>query len=175
MRHFNKALLIGSLALTCLPAWAGHGRPAYEYAKVVDARPVYATVRYPVDEEVCWDELVWRREPAVHSATPTILGAIIGSVVGHELGHGHHKDVTTVAGAALGGSIGYDVSRQRHPDSYYTETQRRCEIQRGWRTEETISAWDVSYRYHGEIYTTRMREAPGDRIRVLVQVQPLGR
>jgi uncharacterized protein YcfJ len=175
MRHLNKALLIGSLALTSLPACAGHRESAYEYAKVVDARPVYATVRYPVDEEVCWDELAWRREPAVHSATPTILGAIIGGVVGHGLGHGHHRGATTVAGVALGSSIGYDISQQRHPDSYYTETQKRCEIQRSWRTEETISGWDVTYRYHGEIYQTRMHEEPGDRIRVLVQVQPVRR
>ncbi len=175
MNYLNRILLTGTLALICLPAWARHDDAGYDFAKVLDARPVYATVRYPVDEEVCWDELAWRREPAAHSATPTILGAIIGGVVGHQFGSGRGRGVMTVAGAALGGSIGNDVSRQRHPDSYYTETQQRCEIQRSWRTEERISGWDVTYKYRGEIYQTRMREEPGDRIRVRVHVEPVVR
>jgi len=168
-------MLAGALTLTCLPAWAGRTGPGYDYAKVLDAQPVYATIRYPVEEEVCWDELVWRREPSAYSATPTILGAIIGGVFGHELGSGRGKGPLTVAGAALGGSIGHDISQKRHPDGYYTETQKRCEIQKSWRTEERISGWDVTYKYHGEIYQTRMREQPGDHIRIRVHVEPIGR
>jgi uncharacterized protein YcfJ len=170
MKRLNKVLLTASLALTCLPAWAGHKEPGYDYAKVVAANPVYETVRYPVDEQVCWEEQAWRQQP--HSAVPTILGAIVGGVVCHQFGGGHGKTALTVAGAAIGGSIGHKVSHNHNPGGQYPVVQNRCEIQRSWRTEERISAWDVTYKYRGNIYHTRMLEEPGRKIRVRVRVEP---
>jgi uncharacterized protein YcfJ len=37
-----------------------------------------------------------------------------------------------------------------------------------------VVAWDVTYKYRGQIYHTRMRDEPGDRIQLRVQVDPLG-
>jgi len=170
MKSLNKVLLTASLALTCLPAWAGHKEPGYDYAKVVAANPVYETVRYPVDEQVCWEEQAWSQRP--HSAAPIILGAIAGGVVGHQFGGGHGKTALTVAGAAIGGTIGHQVAHHNNPGEPYPVTQNRCEIQRNWRTEERISAWDVTYKYRGEIYYTRMLEEPGRKIRIRVHVAP---
>lgn len=170
MKSLNKVLLTASLALTCLPAWAGHKEPGYDYAKVVSATPVYETVRHPVDEQVCWEEQVWRPEP--HSVAPTVLGAIVGGVVGHQFGGGHGKTALTVAGAVIGGSIGHQVSHRDNPGGQYPVAQTRCEIQRNWRTEERLAAWDVTYKYRGSIYYTRMLEEPGRKIRVRVQVEP---
>ncbi len=171
MKRLNKVLLTAGLALTCLPAWAGHKEPGYDYAKVVAANPVYETVRYPVDEQVCWEERAWRQQS--HSAVPTILGAIVGGVVGHQFGGGHGKTALTVAGAAIGGSIGHQAAHNHNPGGQYPVVQNRCEIQRSWRTEERISAWDVTYNYHGNIYHARMLEEPGRKIRVRVQVEPV--
>ena len=72
MKRLTKVLLIGSLLLMCLPAWAAHSENGT--AKVVEAIPVYTKDRYPVDERVCWDEQTWRRDPVRHSPTPSIIG-----------------------------------------------------------------------------------------------------
>lgn len=174
MRRMNKVLVLTCLSMTVAPAMAGHPGNKAEWAKVVDARPVYETVQYPVEEQVCWDEQVWRRESRARSATPVIVGSIIGGVIGNQFGGGNGQVALTAAGAVLGGSIGADVSRSRNPDGYYAVTERRCEVETDWRTEQRVVAWDVTYKYRGEIYRTRMQNQPGDRIRVRVQVDPLG-
>ena len=170
MKRLNRVLLTASLALICLPAWAGHREHGYDYAKVVSANPVFETVRYPVDEQVCWEEKAWRHQP--HEVAPTVLGAIVGGVVGHQFGGGHGKTALTVAGAAIGGTIGHRVAHRYGPAGPYPVVQTRCEIQRNWRTEEHIAAWDVAYKYHGALYHTRMLEEPGRKIWVRVHAQP---
>jgi uncharacterized protein YcfJ len=170
MKRLNKVLLTASLALTCLPAWAGHKDHGYDRARVVSAIPVYEMVRYPVDEQVCWEEQVWRPQP--HTVAPTILGAIVGGVVGHQFGGGSGKTALTVAGAAVGGTIGYKVAEHHSSGGPYSAAHTRCEIQRNWRTEERIAAWDVAYRYRGQIYHTRTLEEPGKKIRVRVHAEP---
>ena len=170
MKSLNKVLLSTSLTLICLPAWAGHKEPGYDNARVVSASPVYETVRYPVDEQVCWEEQVWRHQP--HEVAPTVLGAIVGGVVGHQFGGGHGKTALTIAGAAIGGTIGHRVAHRHGRGGPYPVVQNRCEIQRNWRTEERIAAWDVGYKYRGTIYHTRMLEQPGRKIRVRVHAEP---
>jgi uncharacterized protein YcfJ len=170
MKRLNKVLLSASLIVTCLPAWAGHKDSGYDHARVVSAIPVYEMVRYPVDEQVCWEEQVWRPQP--HTVAPTILGAIVGGVVGHQFGGGSGKTALTVAGAAVGGTIGYKVAEHHSSGGPYSAAHTRCEIQRNWRTEERIAAWDVAYRYRGQIYHTRTLEEPGKKIRVRVHAEP---
>jgi len=166
MKRLNRVLLTASLAMTCLPACAGHKGPGYDYAKVVAANPVYETMRYPVDEQVCWEERAWIQQP--HSVAPIVLGAIVGGVVGHQFGGGHGKTALTVAGAAIGGTIGHKAAHRHDVGAPYPVAQTRCEIRRNWRMEERISAWDVTYKYRGVIYYTRMLEEPGRKIRVRV-------
>lgn len=169
MKRLNKVLLTASLALICIPAWAGHKGPGTVKARVVSAIPVYETVRYPVDEQVCWQERVWQERAwrkQHHSAAPVILGAVIGGVVGNQFGGGHGRTALTVAGVAIGGTVGHRVSSHNNPYRQYPYSSTRCEIQRHWRTEQRISAWDVMYRYHGRIYHTRTLDEPGRKIRV---------
>jgi uncharacterized protein YcfJ len=170
MKCRNTVLLAASLALFCTSAWAGHPHAGYDKAKVVHATPVYEMVRYPVDEQVCWDQHVWRqRHP---TAVPTVVGTIIGGVVGHQFGHGDGRAVATVAGAAIGGAIGHQVGKDNYRRGTYPVTRTQCEVQRNWRTEQHITGWDVAYRYHGQVYQTRMPEKPGKHILVRVNVAP---
>jgi uncharacterized protein YcfJ len=125
MNRLNTVLLTASLVLVCLPACAGHKPIGYDKARVVRAEPIYETVRYPVDEQVCWEEQVWAAR-----------------------GHRRHG--------------GYPVIRTR------------CEIQRNWRIEQRVAAWDVTYRYRGAIYATRSLERPGKHIRVRVDMALVG-
>lgn len=163
MKRLSKVLLTACLALTCLPACAGHKDRGYVKARVISASPIYETVRYPVDERVCWVEQNQRRPH--RSAVPIVLGGVVGGVVGNQFGDGRGQIASTVAGVAIGGAIGYSASH-----SYRTTRPRarheRCEIQRHWRTESRLAGWDVTYRHHGTIYHTRTREEPGNKIRV---------
>jgi uncharacterized protein YcfJ len=164
MKNFTRVLISAGLVVICLPACAGHKGHSHEYARVVAAKPVYETVRFPVDEEVCWVEQGWRGPR--HSAAPVIAGAVLGGVVGNSLAHGHGKAVSTLAGAAVGGAIAYGVTDHSRHRGYRPAARTRCEIQRSWRTETRIAAWDVTYRYHGDYFHIRTREEPGKKIRV---------
>jgi uncharacterized protein YcfJ len=116
MKRMNALLISSCLVVAATPAMAAHPRANSECAKVLHAQPVYETVRYPVNQEVCWNEEVYRRQP--RSATPVIIGSIIGGVIGNQFGGGHGNNVLTAAGAVLGGSIGADQARRRNPDGY---------------------------------------------------------
>lgn len=174
MKRLNIMMICGCLTWAASPTMASHDDGGYDWAKVVDARPVYQSVRYPVDQQVCWDEQVWHREPRAGSATPVILGTIIGGIIGNQFGDGSGQVAMTAAGAMLGGAIANDASQRRYPDAYYPANETRCRVETDWHSEDRVVAWDVAYKYHGEIYQTRMREHPGKRIRVRVQVDPLG-
>lgn len=174
MKPRNKTLIAACLAMSFTPAMAAHGGAGLAWAKVVDAQPVYEIVRQPVREERCWDEEVWHREPSRPSATSVIVGSIIGGVIGNQFGGGSGNTALTAAGAVLGGSIAADASRRRNPEGYYAVTETQCAVETNWRTEERIVAWDVRYKYRGDIYETRMKQRPGKRIQVRVDVQPLG-
>lgn len=173
MKTLSTLITLTFLVLAMTPAMAEHSGDKVAWAKVLDAQPVFQTLRYPVEEEICWDEQVWHREPARRSATPVILGSIIGGVIGNQFGGGSGNVALTAAGAALGGSIAADASHQRNPDGYYAVTERRCTIETDWRNEQRVVAWDVTYRYKGEVYQTRLKDEPGDRIRVRVAVEPV--
>jgi len=164
------ALCIGLLAAAPLAAQAGD---AYTWARVLDAQPVYQQVRIPERENVCWDEQVYRKVPERRSAAPAILGAILGGVIGHQVGDGRGRDIATVAGAALGASVATQEQYRRYPERYYSTTEQRCETRTSWRHEDRVVAWDVDYEIYGEVHQARLREQPGDRIRVRVGVQPV--
>jgi len=127
------------------------------------------------------------------SRTPDILGAVIGAAVGNHVGMkgtSSGRKVATVAGAILGGSIGRD-SRKRyerktaqnhahyndHYESDYStvryKTVRNCETTYETRYKNKVVGYDVDYRYRGQIYSTRMNERPGDRLKVRVKVTPI--
>lgn len=174
-----SALAVMAAVLASAPALADpkHGRygkhDRYDWARVVDARPITETVRIPVDRDVCWDERVTRRVPERRSPVPAIIGGVVGGVIGHQFGSGRGNDAATAAGAALGTAIAVDQQARRYPPRYYDTTVQRCSVEREWVTEERVVAWDVAYRYHGDVYHTRMREEPGDSVRVRVDVHPV--
>lgn len=172
MKKLIAAIAIASLSAT--GAWAGHkGHGNAQFAKVVDVEPLYKTVvrHEPVRE--CYVETVYRSDERRRSATGTILGGIIGAAIGNELGHHkRNKQVGAVAGGLLGASIGSDISRRNRGDEVYAEDVERCDV-RHQRVEEQVSAgYKVTYRYAGELYTTRMDHHPGDRLPVRVKVTP---
>ncbi len=157
--------------------------PEYEYARVVDARPVVEVQRVSHPIEQCYEERVpsnqYSRSGGKQSRTPEIVGAIVGAAVGNQFGGGSGRDIATVAGALLGGSVGRDIknnarqSRQAYGGGYNRyDVVSRCEVSQSYRSEERIVGYDVSYEYNGHVYQTRMGYDPGDTVRVRVSVHP---
>lgn len=181
------------LVAVVLPAWAGHDNnrypepvydnAKYKYAKVVDVQPVIEIVQVPENRQVCRQQPVQRRVAEYRSPAPVVLGAIVGGVIGNQLsrghghgrrhGHGSNRAAATFTGAAIGGMVAGGIQYNRYPPKYYTQNVQVCSTETSWRSEERVVAWDVSWKYHGQIYHSRMDEPPGDRIRVRVSVDPV--
>lgn len=152
-----------------------------DYAQVKKVTPIYKTVEHRVPHRECWVETVRTEKPRRHnSATGTLVGGVIGGAIGHAVGHGNsNKKVGAVVGTLLGMSVGNDISRQsRHNNNSHQQVSyndvERCETTYRYETEEKLSGYRVSYRYHGQTYTTRTRKHPGDRIRIAVNIKPAG-
>ena len=176
MKMLSKILVIlVTSAAVSLPAYAKkyhHVEHEYEYAKVVDVRPIYQTVEVERPYKECWRERKpYSRHGNRNSYTPEVFGAIIGAAVGNRFGRGSGRDAATVAGALLGGSVARDIKHDKNRAVHrgYVE---RCDVRHAYETEQRISGYDVAYKYKGNIYHTRMAEHPGDRIRVKVFVEP---
>lgn len=157
-------LLIASSAV------AEHDSSRNVYAKVTHVEPIYEQVAYHQPRERCWEQTVAHRRGGT---TAPILGAIIGGALGNELGHHKsNKKVGAFVGAALGASIAADVARRQQRTDYHVE--QHCEIVDDTEYRQEVVGYHVTYRYHGAIYHTRLPYHPGERIRVRVEVTPLG-
>ena len=151
----------------------------FTYAKVIDVQPIVRVVQVTTPRQACWEEPVTRAHYPRHgrSATPVLLGGILGGVVGNQFGGGSGKDIMTVAGALLGASIGRDAAYRNsasQPHTTYTTTERRCQTETTVHEEERIDGYNVSYRYQGKTFVTRMPDDPGDRVRIRVRVASAG-
>jgi uncharacterized protein YcfJ len=163
-------------------------RPAgvrYDFARVLDARPVYEDVRYAAPREVCWNEPVrevyYERAPRYRhrdSDTPEIVGGIIGGLVGNQFGSGSGRVAATAAGVALGASIARDAARdaryyEGYPHRYERITyERRCELREDGRRKRELVGYEVTWDYNGTIGHSFTRRHPGSEIRVRVAVEP---
>lgn len=145
-----------------------------DYAKVVSSEPVVRRVRIGEPRQECWDERVSYREPVYHHglSAGAILGGIIGGVAGHQIGGGHGRDAATAAGAVIGANIGGAHDRYRG-EVEHVGYEQRCRTVSDARYEEQIEGYDVTYRYQGQTYQTRLPYDPGRRLAVQVDVRPV--
>ncbi len=161
----------------------------YDYAEVVAVDPIIETVRDSVPREVCWNEQVRVPQRGGYyqdrrdNTGATVLGAIIGGALGNTAGHGRGRRASTIAGAVIGGAIGNSVGRNndqyyghgRHEQNRYAvRSERQCRVENDFVEREQVVGYDVSYRYNGQVFHTQTDAHPGNRIRVEVQVRPVG-
>lgn len=148
----------------------------YDYAEVVNVRPIYrdVSVERPIRE--CWQETVTRRvDHGRHSnAASALVGSVIGGVIGHQFGSGRGNDAATVAGALIGAAVGSESARGRGGRHVETESYpiERCDTRIETTTETRIDGYDVTYVYNGQRMRTRMNRDPGRQIKVRVSVAP---
>jgi uncharacterized protein YcfJ len=153
----------------------------YGWAAVLRVDPVYdeattdATATATPQQE-CWDEQVPVGTDAGANndhgkrTVATMIGAVVGGLLGNQVGKGDGRRAATVAGAVAGGVVGNQVGSDR---PQYT-TQHRCRpVANGAGAgPRHVVAYDVEYRYRGEVFSSRLAYDPGDRVRVKVSVTP---
>ncbi len=183
MKLYQKLTFLGLLSIFSGAVNASHSThnsrtPGEAYAQVISAIPVYETVQRRFPSSHCWVETERIRRARIdHRTSPAIVGGVIGGAIGHAIGHGHkNKRLGAAVGTVLGMAIGNDI-KQHHRRSAPTKIEyrdvERCERHDKISTFEQLVGYDVTYQYSGQRYTTHMREHPGDRIRVVVDVRPV--
>lgn len=140
----------------------------YAWADVLRVDPVYEQVWTRAPREVC-DEQGYGYERRDDRATGTVLGAIVGGVLGNTVGRGDGHRAATVAGVVVGGAVGNSVGAGH---DRYAYPEPRCRIVDDGGEESRLIGYDVQYRYRGDVYGSRLRNDPGDRVRVRVSVEP---
>lgn len=130
--------------------------------------------------EECDDQVPAAPPPREHSDTRaggTVVGALVGGVIGNLFGRGDGRKVATAAGVVAGGVIGNNVAAAADArggqvaDSDGPAVERHCR-QVADESQRRIAAYDVEYRYGGEVYMARLAYDPGDRMRVRISVIP---
>lgn len=167
--------LAAVLALSSGLASANHdgryGAPAFQdRARVVAATPLYDRINEPRRE--CHIEYQTYEEHSYRNGNNTggaFLGAIVGGLVGSTVGKGNGKVAAAAVGAATGAVVG---DRWNDRGDRYTTTETRpveaCQMVDNYRQE--VIGYDVTYRYQGKEFTTRMPHHPGEWVRVNVSV-----
>jgi len=139
----------------------------YGWADVLRVSPIYAAAGVEQHHQECVDEPVVVQEGRRPGSG--ILGAVVGGVLGSTVGKGDGRTAATVVGAVAGGAIGSAAGRR----STYETTATSCHdvVTVG---EREILGYDVEYRYHGDVYASRLSYDPGARMRVRIDVSPEG-
>ena len=170
--------IIVIMAISTGTAYAGHGKHKYrdngfyDRARVTHVEPIYTMVRVSVPHQECYTQEV--RSGRYHhrnKEASTVLGGIIGGAVGHNVGN--HKKGATIAGAIIGAAIGNELGKNRGRRHEQVRYEDVCETTHTYQEEQRIDGYNVTYRYKGEYFTTRMDQHPGKRLRVRVHVSPV--
>jgi uncharacterized protein YcfJ len=200
MKQATIATLLISAAGPVLAAGDQHNKANRftEYAEVISSHPVYRDVSIREPRQECWTEQerhVIRYEGQSNNSYrrhgngsgDVVVGGIIGGVIGNQLGrHGGRgtRAGATAAGAIIGSVLASESGgsarhrrEQRHespPQTVYeTRPVEHCRSVTETRWEQRVQHYDVTYRYMGKTFTTRMNREPGSQIELQVSVSPV--
>jgi uncharacterized protein YcfJ len=153
-----------------------HRQDLFEYAKVVDVRPIYREVEVSRPVRECWEEPVYHtRDHYPKSAGGMLAGGLIGGIVGHQFGKGRDNNVATAVGTLIGAQIGHDAVNghsQQH-SSTVVGYEEHCKTRHQVSYEEVVDGYDVTYKYRGKRYHVEMPYDPGKRIKMRIQITPV--
>lgn len=160
----------------------GHGKhdsigeqALYEYAQVLEVRPIYREVKVSTPIRECWEEPVYHTRSQPHkSASGMLVGGLLGGIVGHQFGSGRGNKVATAAGTLIGASIGHDaVNGHVQQEKTVAGYEERCKTSHRVNYEEVLDGYDVSYEYRGHSYRIEMPYDPGEHIKMRIQFAPV--
>jgi uncharacterized protein YcfJ len=147
----------------------------YEYAQVLEVRPIYREVKISTPIRECWEEPVYHTRSQPHkSASGMLVGGLLGGIIGHQFGSGRGNKVATAAGTLIGASIGHDaVNGHVQPEKTLAGYEERCKTRHRVSYEEVLDGYDVSYEYRGRRYRIEMPYDPGEHIIMRIQFAPV--
>ena len=148
----------------------------YDYARVIDVRPIYREVRVSRPLRECREEPVYHTGHGHHkSAGGMLAGGLIGGIIGHQFGKGRGKKVATAVGTLVGAQIGHEAVNGHidHHGETLVGFEQHCETRHRVVYEEVIDAYDVTYRYRGRTHRIEMPYDPGKRIKMRIQITPV--
>jgi uncharacterized protein YcfJ len=167
MKRLLNTSLAGALALAALPVAAQPWTPDAETytarARVLSAVPIRERISAPREE--CWTE--YRDSSGVNRAAGAAIGGIAGGVIGHQFGSGSGNTAATIAGALGGALVGNEIAERNRGGGRAVE---RCRTVGDY--EERVVGYDVTYRFQGHEFSSRMPYDPGAELPVHVTVAP---
>jgi uncharacterized protein YcfJ len=146
-RYLKPAMIAATLAVA-LPAAAQTGLRYEEYngndvrddyARVVKVDAIVNHASRPVSRETCWEQ------PTTYQYRPAYTYY-------RDNDDDEGPDAVTVQG---------DYRK-------ISDGGARCRTETDWRSTDRVLGYEVTYRYNGREYTTRMDHDPGERMRVRV-------
>ncbi len=140
-----------------------------DYAKVVNVTPIVERVSMP--EQRCHTEYRQVTHEGERRVGGSVIGGITGAIVGNQIGKGNGRTAATAVGAIAGAVVGDRIQNDRSQGYVSEEPVQRCHAVDRYETRTT--GYQVTYKYHGETYTSVMDRDPGDRIRVAVSINPI--
>jgi uncharacterized protein YcfJ len=145
------------------PVYTPSYRERQEFARVIESRPVYEAANR---REECWNPRAGhfeeRRNTNDSTKNGTVAGAVVGGIVGHQFDNGSAG--ATIGGALLGGLLGNKIDKDHNSNEQDDLDYSRCRVVGD--SGRSLQGYDVRYSYRGREYTTRMAQAPGNRLRV---------
>lgn len=183
----NKMMIAAAVAAPLASGAAGFGgyklaqAPAATsdgMAEVISVLPVSKNVRVADTDRECSSVPVYYSDRVQTDNTDTgrnvAVGSVIGGVVGNQVFRGKSRDEGTLAGAALGGYLGYARAQSVNKPQTVQRVryEQQCRTVKQYRTEQQPDGYDVTYRYNGQVFTSRMQTPPPARFPVAVQAAP---
>lgn len=152
----------------------GKAHAHYDYATVLEARPIYREVRVSQPVRECWDEPVYQTRHQPKSASGMLVGGLIGGVVGHQIGDGSGNKIATAMGTLLGAKIGHDaVNGHVRSERSFAGYEEHCKTRQRISYEERLEGYDVTYEYRGREYQLVMPYHPGEHIKMRTEFTPV--
>lgn len=168
----NRLAIASLLAASAFGAAGVQAQAFIDNARVRSAEPQYENVTVPRTE--CRNEWVREDRRADNGYGGAVLGGVAGAIVGNQVGGGHGREAATAVGAVVGAFTG---DRLANGDRRDRRDEAR-EVKRCWTVNEVqprLTGYRVDYEYHGQRYSTLLREKPGPLLPVRVTVDPVQR
>lgn len=164
MKHLVLIPLLAGAAM------AAQAQSYMDNARVTNVEPQYESVRVPRQE--CSNQ--WVSEPRRgRDVGGAVFGGIVGGLIGNQVGGGHGREAATAVGAVVGAFAGDNLANR---DRWQQPVAREVTMCRDVEdVQQRLVGYRVTYDYHGQQYTTTMRDNPGRFVPVRVSVDLVGR
>ena len=164
------------LPLFCLLATGAlglHAETFVDNARVRSVDPQYENVSVP--RQQCNRQWVSEARQVNYGQQygGAALGGVAGALLGNQVGQGHGREAATALGAVVGAFAGDRYSNRDRWDEPQYEQREVTKCQTVSDVQTRINGYRVNYEYHGQSYSTLMRENPGRQLQVRVSVEPI--